>query len=177
MSFFHIMKMLVTGGTVFVSRRIAEFFCTSGNEVFVLNRNTRAQVPGVRLIQADRHSLVPESLSGYDFDAVIDVCAYREEDARILSSALGKNFSGEFIFISSSAVYPETNIQSFSENQQCGANSVWGDYGTNKILCEKYYSSVFPNTYIIRPPGLRPPPFKLRSYAHTPLTWFLKFKK
>lgn len=97
--------MLVTGGTVFVSRRIAEFFCTSGNEVFVLNRNTRAQVPGVQLIQADRHSLVPDSLSGYDFDVVIDVCAYREEDARILSSALGKNFSGEFIFISSSAVY------------------------------------------------------------------------
>ena len=148
------MKMLVTGGTVFVSRRIAEFFCTSGNEVFVLNRNTRAQVPGVQLIQADRHSLVPDSLSGYDFDAVIDVCAYTEEDARILSSALGKNFSGEFIFISSSAVYPETNIQPFSENQQCGANSVWGDYGTNKILCEKYYSSIFPNTYIIRPPYL-----------------------
>ena len=68
------MKMLVTGGTVFVSRRIAEFFCTSGNEVFVLNRNTRAQVPGVQLIQADRHSLVPDSLSGYDFDVVIDVC-------------------------------------------------------------------------------------------------------
>lgn len=38
--------------------------------------------------------------------------------------------------------------------QWCGANSVWGDYGTNKILCEKYYSSVFPNTYIIRPPYL-----------------------
>ncbi len=34
------MKILVTGGTVFVSKFIAEYFASRGNEVYVLNRNT-----------------------------------------------------------------------------------------------------------------------------------------
>lgn len=32
-------KILVTGGTVFVSKYIAEYYVKSGNEVYVLNRN------------------------------------------------------------------------------------------------------------------------------------------
>ena len=49
------MKMLITGGTVFVSRFAAEYFVKKGHEVWVLNRNTRPQVPGVHLIEADRN--------------------------------------------------------------------------------------------------------------------------
>ncbi|WP_276935942.1 hypothetical protein [Faecalibaculum rodentium] len=45
------MKLLITGGTVFVSRILAAYFLAQGQEVYVLNRNTRPQVPGVRLIQ------------------------------------------------------------------------------------------------------------------------------
>ena len=40
-------KILVTGGTVFVSRFIAEYYATKDHEVFVLNRNTRPQRQGV----------------------------------------------------------------------------------------------------------------------------------
>ena len=36
-------KILVTGGTVFVSRYVAEYFAKQGNQVFVLNRNSRPQ--------------------------------------------------------------------------------------------------------------------------------------
>ena len=50
-------KPLITGGTVFVSQYIAKYFVAKGDQVTVLNRNTRPQVPGVRLIQADRHDL------------------------------------------------------------------------------------------------------------------------
>lgn len=49
--------VLVTGGTVFVSRYIAEYYVSKGFEVYVLNRNTRLQSPKVKLIQADRHNL------------------------------------------------------------------------------------------------------------------------
>ena len=48
------MKILVTGGTVFVSRYIAEYFAARGNEVYVLNRNTKPQSAGVNLIACDR---------------------------------------------------------------------------------------------------------------------------
>lgn len=36
--------MLVTGGTVFVSRYVAEYYVAQGYDVYVLNRNTRPQV-------------------------------------------------------------------------------------------------------------------------------------
>ena len=50
-------KILVTGGTVFVSRFVASYFAKKGNEVYVLNRNSRPQLPGVTLIEGDRNDL------------------------------------------------------------------------------------------------------------------------
>lgn len=144
------MKILVTGGTVFASRFTAEYFARE-NEVYVLNRNTRPQSGGVTLINADRHNL-GDTLKEYEFDALIDVTAYNETDVRDLLNALGsfKNY----VLVSSSAVYPETLPQPFREDMQTGANSIWGDYGTNKIAAEKYLQERVPNAYIIRPPYL-----------------------
>ena len=51
-------KILVTGGTTFVSKYVAEYFVNVGYEVFVLNRNSKPQVQGVKLIEGDRHSAV-----------------------------------------------------------------------------------------------------------------------
>ena len=50
-------KVLITGGTVFVSRYIAEYYVAKGYEVYVLNRNSRKQSAGVSLIEADRQNL------------------------------------------------------------------------------------------------------------------------
>lgn len=144
------MKILVTGGTVFASRFTAEYFAKE-HEVYVLNRNTRPQSEGVTFINADRHAL-GDTLKGYEFDAVIDVTAYNETDVRDLLNALGE--FKNYILISSSAVYPETLPQPFKEDMQTGANSLWGDYGTNKIAAEKYLTERVPNAYVIRPPYL-----------------------
>lgn len=144
------MKILVTGGTVFASRFTAEYFARE-HEVYVLNRNTRPQSTGVTLINADRHAL-GDFLKALEFDAVIDVTAYNEIDVTDLLNALG-NFKN-YVLISSSAVYPETLPQPFREDMAVGSNSVWGDYGTNKIAAEKYLTERVPNAYIIRPPYL-----------------------
>lgn len=145
------MKILVTGGTVFASRFTAEYFAARGNDVYVLNRGNRPQSEGVTLIKADRHAL-GDTLKRYSFDAVIDVCAYNETDVRELLDGSGE--FGCYVLISSSAVYPETLSQPFKESQEVGANSVWGDYGVNKIAAEKTLSERVPNAYIIRPPYL-----------------------
>lgn len=145
------MKILVTGGTVFVSRYTAEYFIAKGHEVYVLNRNTRPQSKGARLIGCDRHGL-GDALKNIAFDLVIDVTAYNETDVKDLANALGD--FGEYIMISSSAVYPETLKQPFTEEQECGFNIHWEDYGTNKIAAEKYLMRKVPNAYIIRPPYL-----------------------
>lgn len=93
-------KILITGGTVFVSRYFAEHF-KSKYEVYVLNRNTRKQVKGVHLIEADRNSL-KDKLKSYDFDAIVDVCSYNKADIENLLNGLSS--VKEYIFISSSAV-------------------------------------------------------------------------
>ena len=148
------MDILITVGTVFASRYTAEYFCRKGNNVYVLNRGNNIQSPGVIHIKKDRHYL-GDTLRQYHFDAVLDITAYNCDDVRLLFEALGT--FGNYFFISSSAVYPETLKQPFNEQQSCGANSYWGDYGINKLAAEKYVSENIPNAYIIRPPYLYGP--------------------
>lgn len=145
------MKILVTGGTVFVSRYTAEYFVKEGHEVYVLNRNSRSQSEGVHLIESDRHNL-GDKLKNIRFDLVVDVTSYNKEDVRDLLNALG-DFD-DYIMISSSAVYPETLPQPFKEDMQTGYNVHWEAYGTNKIEAEEYLLENLPKAYIIRPPYL-----------------------
>lgn len=147
-------RILVTGGTVFVSKYVAKYFVSKNYEVYVLNRGTKQQVENVNLICADRNNL-NDCLVKYSFDAIIDVCGYNQKDIRNIVDALGE--FKDYIFISSSAVYPETNEQPFSENQNIGLNSIWGKYGTDKIEAEEYLLSRIPEAYILRPPYLYGP--------------------
>ncbi len=143
------MKILVTGGTTFVSKYVAEHFVNKNHEVYVLNRNSRKQIDGVNLINCDR-TMLKNRLKGKYFDVILDITAYNEYDIKTLLSS-GVEFN-DYIFISSSAVYPEKNPQPFTEEQPCGKNSIWGDYGLNKLKAEKYLTDNFSPAYILRPP-------------------------
>ena len=143
-------KILVTGGTVFVSRYIAEYYVAKGFDVYVLNRNSKEQSKGVTLIEADRHNL-GESLREYRFDTVIDT-AYTSDDVELLLDAL-RSYKNYFL-ISSSAVYPEYVCQPFKEDAALAVNKYWGKYGTNKIEAENALLKRNPNAYILRPPYL-----------------------
>lgn len=147
-------NILITGGTVFVSRYAARYFAQKGDNVFVLNRNHNQQEKGVTLIEADRHNL-GDKLKSYDLDAILDITAYTRDDVRCLAEALPK--IPLYIFISSSAVYPETLERPFREDMPCGCNSVWGDYGRNKLEAEQYINENIQNSYILRPPYLYGP--------------------
>ena len=146
--------ILVTGGTVFVSRYAAEYFTRSGWQVSVLNRGTRQQPEGVELIRADRHDL-GDALRQRYFDAVLDVTAYNAGDVNDLLDALGGY--GQYILISSSAVYPETGLQPFREDAAVGPNIHWGRYGTDKIAAEQALHARDADAYILRPPYLYGP--------------------
>lgn len=145
------MKILVTGGTVFASKFVAGYFANHGNEVYVLNRNTKPQLPNVKLIECDRKK-INGKLKGLHFDTVIDVTAYTAEDINYLLDSL-ESFDN-YVMISSSAVYPETLELPFKENDKSGKNKFWGDYGTDKIAAENALIQRVPNAYIIRPPYL-----------------------
>ena len=145
------MDILVTGGTVFASRYTAEYFSKLGHKVYVLNRGSKTQPENVIQIIADRHSL-GNILKPFHFDAVIDVTAYNSDDINSLLDGAGS--FDKYVFISSSAVYPETLPQPFCETMQIGQNSIWGKYGTDKISAESALKARVPNAYIIRPPYL-----------------------
>ena len=117
-------KVLVTGGTVFVSKFAAQYFVDKGYEVYVLNRNTKPQVENVKLIEADRHA-IGDKLKDIHFDLVLDVTAYNEADITDLVSALDS--FDTYIMISSSAVYPDTGIQPFKEDTKLAENNS-GDF-------------------------------------------------
>lgn len=144
-------KILITGGTVFVSRYAVNYYVNKGYKVYVLNRGRRPQEKGVHWIKADRNDL-GDLLRGYDFDAILDITAYTGQDVEELVEAVGsfKNY----IFISSSAVYPETLPQPFREEQPAGSNAIWKAYGTNKLEAEEYLLEHVPSSYILRPPYL-----------------------
>lgn len=147
-------RILITGGTVFVSKYVAEYFVNTRNEVYVLNRNNRPQIQGVHLIQADRNEL-GDKLKNLEFDTIIDVTAYTEKDVINLLDS-GVKFQ-DYILISSSAVYPEYGNQPFVEDGETARNSFWGDYGTNKIAAEAALLKEVPDAYILRPPYLYGP--------------------
>lgn len=147
-------KILVTGGTTFVSKYVAQYFVNSGYEVYVLNRNTKPQVPGVKLIEADRHNM-GSLLKDTHFDIVADITAYNAEDIIDLYDALGS--FDQYIMISSSAVYPEYGIQPFLEDSEKAPNKFWGAYGTDKIAAEEVLLERVPDAYILRPPYLYGP--------------------
>lgn len=142
-------KILITGGTTFVSKFTSQYFADRDYDVYVINRNSREQNKHVNLINCDRLKL-GNKLKGIHFDAVLDITAYTRDHVKSLINALD-SFK-DYIFISSSAVYPETNPQPFTEEQKCGKNSVWGDYGLNKLAAEEYLFKNVPNAYILRPP-------------------------
>lgn len=147
-------KVLVTGGTTFVSRYAAQYFLEHGYEVYVLNRNSKPQVEGVHLIEGDRHHL-GDLLKGISFDVVADITAYHAADIDDLCTALDS--FGMYIMVSSSAVYPETGCQPFCEDFEKGANAFWGAYGTEKLAAENALLRRVPDAYILRPPYLYGP--------------------
>lgn len=147
-------KVLVTGGTVFVSRYVAEYYVRKNYDVYVLNRNTKAQSEGVTLIEADRKNL-GNVLKDHHFDVVFDVTAYNANDVDSLLDGLGS--FDDYILISSSSVYPEYYAQPFTENTPIGENKIWGKYGMGKVEAERALQARVPSAYILRPPYLYGP--------------------
>lgn len=147
-------KVLITGGTTFVSKYAAQYFKAHNYDVYVLNRNTKPQVEGVTLIEGNRHEF-GEKLKAIHFDVVADITAYDAADIIDLYEALGT--FDQYIMISSSAVYPENGVQPLKEDSRMAVNKFWGKYGTDKIDAEKCLLERVSDAYILRPPYLYGP--------------------
>lgn len=101
------MRVLVIGGSAFVGRAIVHDAASRGHEVTVLNRGkTATDIPdSVERLVGDRERDM-SALSGREFDATVDVIAYRESAVDALADVLGDR-GGHHLQISSISAYAE----------------------------------------------------------------------
>lgn len=103
-----IMKILVLGGTVFLSKAITAEAVRRGHDVICAARGASGGVPdGARLVQVDRDEPGGlDALAGERFDAVIDVSKYSVNWVRDALAAFGGT-TPHWTFVSSISVYAD----------------------------------------------------------------------
>ena len=132
------MRVLVAGGTEFISLHLVQALLRDGHQVAVLNRGRQpARLPaGVRTFVADRkdHAALRAALAGERFDGLVDVtyAPTLGEDVEALLDA--PTAVGHVIFVSTGRVYDHARPIPFDEDTP--RNVYWGEYAGNKIAGE-----------------------------------------
>lgn len=153
------MRILIIGGTRFVGRHITSAALDAGHEVTLVHRGqTGASLfPEATHLMADRDQDLGV-VKGRNWDATIDVNAYRPRQVAELAAALAGN-GGQYVYISSVSVYAtpaaagyteDSPVQRFPEGEP--ADITEQTYGPLKALCENEAFVRFgENTLVIRP--------------------------
>jgi nucleoside-diphosphate-sugar epimerase len=150
-------RVLVAGGTEFISLHLVRALLRDGHQVTVLNRGRQpARLPaGVRTLVADRkdHAALRKVLGGERFDGLVDVtyAPTRGEDVEALLDAPAA--VGHVLFVSTGRVYDHARPIPFDEDTP--RNLYWGEYAKNKIagedvLLQRHRERGWPVT-IVRP--------------------------
>lgn len=137
------MRILILGGTAFVSSEIARQAAAAGHQVTCLARGSAAEPPaGVGWAKADR-SLGADCYAEVagDWDAVIDVA----RDPRLATDALAALAArtGHWTFVSSCSVYADHSTPGAAEDAallkplQPGTESTPENYGESKVAIEE----------------------------------------
>ena len=132
------MRVLVVGGTEFISLHLVQALVRDGHRVSVLNRGRRpARLPaGVDALVADRkdHAAVRKALAGQRFDGLVDVsyAPTTGEDVEAMLDA--PDAVGHALFVSTARVYDHARPIPYDEDTP--RNLYWGEYAKNKIAGE-----------------------------------------
>jgi len=149
------MRLLVLGGTVFLSKAVAADAVARGHEVTCAARGTSGSVPeGARLVSVDRGEPLPRDLG--DFDAVVDV-------GRLPSwvrSAVAAYPSAHWVFVSTVNVYADDAtpggtpatlplVEAMEEDGDLEEDPQ--AYGRMKVACERIVLDGAASAMVIRP--------------------------
>ena len=132
------MRVLVVGGTEFISLHLVQALQRDGHRVAVLNRGRQPErLPtGVERLVADRKdpAALRAVLGGQRFDGVVDVtyAPTTGEDVTALLDAPAA--TGHVLFVSTARVYDHARPIPYDEDTP--RNLYWGEYAKNKIAGE-----------------------------------------
>ena len=151
------MRILVLGGTVFLSRAVAEAAVARGHDVTCAARGVSGAVPdGATLVRWDRADAVPAGLAGTSFDAVVDVSRTPSHVRRAVAAFPRAHWT----FVSTINVYADTAtpggtpatlplLDPIETDEDPGSSPE--TYGAMKVACENLVRSGVASALVIRP--------------------------
>lgn len=154
------MRLLVLGGTVFLSRAVAAAAVQRGHDVVAACRGTSGTLPdGVRHIALDRVRDDASALAGAgDFDAVVDVA----RNPAWVRAAVAAVPGAHWVFVSSISVYADhatphgqPGVTALLDPIELAADedamTSPERYGAAKVACERAVSEGAASSFVIRP--------------------------
>lgn len=140
------MKVLVMGGTEFVSSSLAKHLISKGYTVDIFTRGIKEiKYEGIRKhLKGDRKLIedLERNLLGESYDYVFDISAYIKDDVKNLIEVLNRDNLKRYVFCSSGAVYIPSE-EMITEDFTRGENYNWGAYGYDKKEAEDYLFEVW----------------------------------
>ena len=134
------MRLLVLGGSGFVSGHMAREALSQGHEVWVLTRGNRTVPSGVHALLGDAHDAASlrSALCSADteFDAVLDCICYTAETARVDLEIL-PSFTKRLVVISTDSVYHPAYKR--VPQDETGVYLHDGGYGSSKRQMEEVF--------------------------------------
>lgn len=153
------MKLLVFGGSGFVSRYVVSEAMAKGYEVFYVTRGQRDTIPGAHALVADRNNIpvLQEAIRsvGGKFDAVIDCICFSGMQARD-DLAVVPEFSDRLIVISTDSLY-HPDHKRVPQDENGAVYMTDSSYGGKKREMELVFLNECPSTLkytIFRPPHM-----------------------
>ena len=132
------MRVLIAGGTEFVSLHLVRALLRDGHRVAVVNRGRQpGRLPaGVEAFVADRkdHAALRKALAGERFDGLVDVTYAPTTGADVAAMLDAPGAVGHAVFVSTARVYDHARPIPFDE--ETPRNLYWGEYAKNKIAGE-----------------------------------------
>ncbi len=151
------MRLLVLGGTQFLSRAVASEAVRRGHDVVCANRGQSGTVPpGVSAVRWDRDDPAPDQLTDGDpYDAVVDVARTPSHVRRALAALP----DAHWVFVSTISVYADDADpagpgqgrlrDAIAEDRDPMASVE--DYGGMKVACEQLVLATDPKAAVVRP--------------------------
>ena len=150
------MRLLVLGGSVFLSRAVAADAVRRGHDVTCANRGASGSVPdGARLVVWDRDQPAPEEI-GDAYDAVVDVARHPSR----VRSAVAALPHAHWVFVSTVNVYSDESTPGGRPGTLSLRDPIHDDvdlavdpeaYGPMKVACEQAVRDGAASTTVIRP--------------------------
>lgn len=154
------MNILIIGGTRFQGRYLVHELLNSGHTVTVFHRGSHVIGPcdGLTDIIGDRNAPAALTrLSGREFDACIDTCAYFPTQIELVADSVK---TLHYCLISSVYVYADQDALLCEDAQPCrmldepNPRLTVDNYGAWKVLCEEAALSHFGDAVLILRPSI-----------------------